>query len=256
MEVVLTMEVEIQITTLTGKKIDMKSGEAATLAELKIKLQDREGIPPGQQSWLFPVPAGTANAKSVMKHRRIARTLSQLDPALRKSFMDKPLLDFMDKATLGEVKATQCSEDGVVRAFLVLVLRPVDNVVFVKQPNGKTLTVDVDFSAMTGAELHGKVLEKWAEEPLVKSTTADTEEMMLVMRLDGTCKRLPQDKVLWDCGLRPEETLHFLRRPDWYPKMGAQIEQVELEAKEDELRLFIIKGNSLPEQERACCALQ
>ena len=255
MEVVLTMEVEIQITTLTGKKIDMKSGEAATLAELKIKLQDREGIPPGQQSWLFPVPAGTANAKSVMKHRRIARTLSQLDPALRKSFMDKPLLDFMDKATLGEVKATQCSDDGVVRAFLVLSLRPVENVVFVKQINGKTLTVDVDFSAMTGADLHSKVLEKWAEEPLVQSTTADNEELMLVVRLDGKSTRLPQDKLLWDCGIRPESSFDFLRRPDWYPKMGAQIARPEVIA--FELTSHIRKTrDKLIEQNGGCCALQ
>ena len=51
------------MNTLTGKEIIVSCEAKDNLAEMKTKLQDKEGIPPDQQSLWFPVPIGTEGSQ-------------------------------------------------------------------------------------------------------------------------------------------------------------------------------------------------
>ena len=152
---------DLTITTLTGKNITLSNcAETDTIKSLKERLQDSEGIPPDQQTWHFPVPAGTEDASSAMKLKGWFSFESSLGPALKAKMTPHALLEPLDKKTFGEVTALQAaSESGIApSAFLVLQMRPLPAQqvvnVRVEAEKWKVWMVDSNPSTMSCAQFH------------------------------------------------------------------------------------------------------
>ena len=123
----------VAITSLTDKTTFIETYSDITIAGLKGLYQDHSGVPPDQQRLLFPVDAGTVDAKpcsdfswwtpelklSLARDNAtdLVRRLMQCPLLLGKGFMTVD--DIVSKT--GAVKLR---DDGKVQCFIVLQLRP------------------------------------------------------------------------------------------------------------------------------------
>jgi hypothetical protein len=279
-------EREVEINTLTGKKIVINCIDTDTLLTLKQKLQDKEGIPPDQQTWWFPVQKGTAGAEPAASLKWFNTCRSQLNPALQSLLSAKPLKEFEDIQTFNEIKEVQPNEVGssaidMVCGYLVLKLRasPSDTRDGIRVPvgvkegirvrleeaNWATITIEAD----THAQLYLSLIQKRATmsthgKLVSQSKPTDADDMLLVT-IHG--KELPKSEAV----LQKSEAmlLYFVRRPDWWQE-GSSIVQsnnpvaiVALDQVEQRLRSAIISATNGHKSEltkmrkpAGCCAVQ
>ena len=117
----------VEVTTLTGKTVLLEEiAPTSSAMQLKLQYQDREGVPPDQQSLWFPVPEGTAGAQSASAFPWWAAVEGNLEPELKNAMLKMPLalLGFDGNLMLTSVGGAAVLQDATpVKCFMVLSLR-------------------------------------------------------------------------------------------------------------------------------------
>ena len=108
----------VAVTTLTNKTVTLeKLPLTSTIAEVKARYQDDEGVPPDQQALWFPVPIGTEGGRVAPDFKWWRKTIEQLEPVLAAGMMARPLILGNDVMTLGHIGSLQ--NDGAEAESLV-----------------------------------------------------------------------------------------------------------------------------------------
>ena len=133
-----------------------------------------------------------------------------------------PLLKFLDKKTLGEVRQMQGESPPVpLTVFLVPrdKSRPEDTsgtvTVDLEKCNWRSMTVECDVSSMTCATLHVTIREKLAT---FDGGQAALNQKDSILTHCGKCIAADDETLLEDCGVCSGSCLYMHKRLDWYPK--------------------------------------
>lgn len=222
------------ITTLTGKEITLPGADTDTVKDLKERLNDEEGIPIDQMLLHFPVPSDVEGSKLAQASLWFIKCKSQLDPTLSSAITRHPLKEYLNKATLGDIRSTQQQGSIPPSAYLTLQLMPPSKTITlrVEAQNFESKMVECDVESMTGAQLYAKLAEPQYAPDLKEGGKA-------LVTLNG--RRIKNDDTLLeDLGIRSEQYLYVVQELAWYPKAGEPIDQ----NLEDRLKSEIIKAQN------------
>jgi hypothetical protein len=257
---------EVEVTTLTGKKMLVKANPADSLGFLKTRYSHREGLPVDQQTWWLPVPPGTVGAQEAKKFPWWSQAAGRLEPELRAAMLEKEVKEFMDITPLSEMQQQQGGEPNTpLSVFMVMRLRAPDPSMLVNQADVlgrygmESFSVDVNVETTTGAQLYALVRKRRAEQG-----TAEAEGMMLILCSFPRGQSGPRiaeedERLLWEVGMRGGESMFYTTRPGWFPVAGAAVdagELVKLEFRlQGELAAAIHVGDGSKDS-AGCCAIQ
>ena len=130
----------VDVTSMTNREVIIKEHWTPedglnelrgkdTIETLKCAYQNKQGVPPNQQNFYFPVADGVKGCQPATDFKWWADTEAHLGPMLRDAMLAQKLLKGDDAATLGEIFAFQNDGakpgpfDAVLRCFIVLQVR-------------------------------------------------------------------------------------------------------------------------------------